>query len=154
MEKIQICPTCGFPAIAVNVKAVKFNIIDSKKDMINSTCKWSICNNPKCDCSYFSRNNKFNTADLINPLFFKDTSDDVPICYCSNLTRGEIKDATSNGCRTIDEVQDYTKKNITGFCEERNPLGKCCRNVFLKTIIDTGDVIATRPFCACVPPIA
>jgi len=138
MDIIQICPKCGFPAIGVNEKAVRFNIIDSKKGMISAPSKWSMCNNPNCDCTYFSKNIIFNTSDLIVSLFFKDASDNVPICYCSNLTRREIQNAVKNGCKTIDDVQNYTKKNITEFCEERNPLGKCCRNVFLRTIKDAG----------------
>jgi hypothetical protein len=137
MEIIQICPQCGFLAIRVTENTVRFNIIDSKKEMISTPSKWSVCSNPICDCTYFSKSIIFKTSDLIVSLFFKDLSDKVPICYCSNLTRGEIQNAVKNGCKTIDDVQNYTKKNITGFCEERNPLGKCCRNVFLKTISDT-----------------
>jgi bacterioferritin-associated ferredoxin len=139
MEKIQICPKCGLPANGVSVKAVKFNITDSCKDQIGSVTKWNVCNNPTCDCSYFSKHITFNTSDLNVPLFFKDNSDSVPICYCSDLTRGEIKDAVKNGCKSIDDVQNYTKKDITGFCEERNPLGKCCMNVFLRTISESLD---------------
>jgi hypothetical protein len=136
MEIIQICPQCGFPAIGVHEKAVRFFVIDSKKELLNANCKWSVCNNPKCECSYFSKEITLKIADLKESLFFKDSSENALICYCSNLTRGEIKNAVKNGCVTIDDVQNYTNKNITGFCEERNPLGKCCRNVFLKTISD------------------
>jgi len=139
MEIIQICPKCGQPAISVDFKTVEYNLIDSSKLTIESNLKWSICNNPNCDCSYFSKRQIFKTTDLIKPLFFKDSNDNVPICYCSDLTRGEIKNAVKQGMRTIDDVQKYTQKNITGFCEERNPLGKCCRNVFLKTISDQND---------------
>ena len=136
MEIIQICPLCGFPGIGVNEKAVKFIIIDSKKKMLKENTKWSVCINPNCKGSYFSKEITFKTSDLNSPLFFKDSSEKVLVCYCSNLTRGEIQNAVKNGCHTIDDVQDFTNKNITGFCEERNPLGKCCRNVFLKTISD------------------
>ena len=134
MEIIQICPKCGLPAVGVNVEAVKYNVIESLQTQINLKNKWSVCINPDCDCSYFSKQIKFRTSDLIVPLFFKDNSDTVPICYCSNLTRGEIKEAVKNGCKSIDDVQNYTKKDLTGICEERNPLGKCCRKVFLKKI--------------------
>jgi hypothetical protein len=137
MEIIQICPKCGLPAVEVNVEAVKFNVIQSLQAMINVKNKWNVCVNPKCDCSYFSKTKELSTADLNVSLFFKDKSDNMPICYCSNLTRGEIKEALKNGCKSIDDVQNYTKKNVTGICEERNPLGKCCRNVFLKTISDS-----------------
>lgn len=137
MKIIQICPECGVPAVGVKVKAVKYNIIDSGKDLVDTNIKWSICTNPKCGCSYFSKRKVFMTTDLIVPLFYKDYSDKVPVCYCSNLTRGEIMKAVKNGCKHIKDVQKYTKKNITGLCRERNPLGKCCRNVFLKTIADS-----------------
>jgi len=137
MKIIQICPKCGAPAVGVNVEAVKFNVIESLQALITVKNKWNICINPDYDCSYFSKTIELSKADLKVPLFFKEKADDVPICYCSSLTRGEIKEAVINGFKSIDDVQNYTKKDVTGMCEERNPLGKCCRKVFLKTISDS-----------------
>ena len=134
MKLIQICPDCGQPGVRVKADAVKFNIVNFKLKNKDSGTKWNICINPGCECSYFSGKEIFRTSDLRKPLFFKDNSDDVPICYCSDLSRGEIKDAVRNGCKTIKDVQKYTKKSMKGHCETRNPLGKCCRNVFLRTI--------------------
>jgi len=139
MEIIQICPKLGIPSVPVNVEAAKFNIAESRKALVNVKDRWSVCVKPDCDWSYFSKHTEFRTSDLIVPLFFKDNSDAVPICYCSNLTRGEIKIAVKNGCKSIDDVQNYSNKDITGFCKERNPLGRCCRNVFLKTISDSSE---------------
>ena len=136
MRIIQICPKCGLPGIKVNDKAVMFNLKTTKGVKNKANLKWSACINPDCECSYFSKGKEFTMADLVKPLFYKDKSENVPICYCSDLTRGEIKDAVKKGCRTISEVQKFTKKNITGHCETRNPLGKCCKQVFLKTIKD------------------
>ena len=134
MKLIQICPGCGQPGVRVKEDAVRYNILNSKRKIKDPVTKWNLCINRGCECSYFSGKVMFRTSDLKRSLFFKDFSDDVPICYCSDLTRGEIKDAVKNGCRTIKDVQKFTKKNITGHCETRNPLGKCCRNVFLRTI--------------------
>lgn len=134
MKLIQICPKCGQPGVRVKEEAVRFNILNFKLKIKDSKTKWNVCINPGCECSYFSGKDFFRISNLKKPLFFKDNSDDVPICYCSDLTRGEIKDAVRNGCKTIKEVQKYTKKNITGHCETKNPLGKCCRNAFLWTI--------------------
>jgi len=134
MKLIQICPSCGQPGIRVKEDAVKYNIVNFKRKHKETRTKWNICINPGCESSYFSFKDLFTTSDLRKPLFFKDSSDDVPICYCSDLTRGEIKDALRNGCKTIKDVQKYTRKKITGHCETRNPLGKCCRNIFLRTI--------------------
>jgi hypothetical protein len=134
MVKIQICPDCSTPAISVLESAVMYNLKDSGEKVLQQKQKWSICINQECNCFYFSKEIKFTISDLIKPLWFKDRNDNVPICYCSDLTRGEIKEAVTKGYKSIDEVQQFTKKNITGFCEQKNPLGKCCRNVFLKII--------------------
>ena len=64
----------------------------------------------------------------------ENDSDDGFICYCSELTRGEIKNAVKNGHQTIADVRKYTGKNITGQCAEKNPSGKCCGNEFLREI--------------------
>ena len=93
MEIIQLCPQCGFPAIPVGSKAVVYNLTNAAKTTIETNVKWSICNNPNCDCAYFSKTQKFKTSDLIKPLFFKNKGYHVPICYCSDLTRGEITNA-------------------------------------------------------------
>jgi bacterioferritin-associated ferredoxin len=134
MKLIQICPYCGQPGIRVKEDAVRFNIVNFKRKNKDSKARWNICINPVCECSYFSGKDIYGISDLRKPLFFKDNSDDVPICYCSGLTRGEIRDAVKNGCKTIKDIQKYTKKSTTGHCETRNPLGKCCRYVFLRTI--------------------
>ena len=64
----------------------------------------------------------------------KNDGDDALICYCSDITRGEIKNAVKSGCRTIADVRKHTNKNITGQCREKNPSGKCCENVFWNEI--------------------
>jgi bacterioferritin-associated ferredoxin len=134
MSIIQICPSCGLPGVKVNEKAVMYNAKKSSGAKGDVKLKWHACINPDCECSYFSKDRELTKEDMIKPLFYKDKSRDVPICYCSNLTRGEIKVAVKNGCRTMSEVKKLTKKNTTGHCEKRNPLGKCCRQVFLRTI--------------------
>ncbi len=134
MKIIQICPKCGIPGLKVNKLVLKYNLKKSVETKGESKPGWRACINPDCDCSYFTKGKVFTKADLINPLFYKDNSDNVPICYCSDLTRGEIKNAIKCGCRTIGEVQKFTKKNTTGHCEKKNPLGKCCKQVFLWTI--------------------
>ena len=149
MEIIQICPQCGIPAISVNDNAVRYNLTDTSRKVMPENLKWSICINPNCTCTYFSKQQTFFIQDLQKPLFFKDSNDNVPICYCSDLTRGEIKDAVKAGCKSIDAVQNYTKKDITGYCEERNPLGKCCRNVFIREILNSSCAGLPHPVRVC-----
>ena len=122
----QVCTKCGTPALPVNREAVDNQVV--KKLEIPISEKIYVCPNPKCTTVYFSKQINLQTDDLNEPVFFKDNSDNVPICYCSNLTRGEIKNAVSKGCKTIKEVRDFTGKTITGKCKEKNPLGSCCTN--------------------------
>ena len=133
-EVLKLCPICGMPSLKVTEKAVRANLIDTRWRIDRAHLKWNLCANPRCDCTYFANWRIFYKSDLIKPLFFKDHGDNVPICYCSDITRGEIKDAVKNGCRTIDEVRSYTMKDITGLCDTMNPTGKCCHNVFKRVI--------------------
>ena len=137
MKIAHICPECGVPAIYVDDKAVIFQV--KTIDLLPKGKKWSACPNPDCEIAYFTKGNQIFLKDLKTKLFYKNSNSDVPICYCSDLTRGEIHKAVKAGCNNIDEVQEYTGKNITGFCEEKNPLGKCCRNIFLFEIKQAGN---------------
>ncbi|MBL6730762.1 MAG: (2Fe-2S)-binding protein [Flavobacteriales bacterium] len=125
-----VCPKCGIPSAKVSLEVVK----NFTKVEIPEESDYSVCVNPNCDLAYFSKDKSFRIDKLNELLFFKDKSDNAPICYCSNLTRGEIKNAVKNGSKTIDDVQEHTGKNITGKCKTENPLGQCCRNSFLYEI--------------------
>jgi hypothetical protein len=134
MKIIKVCPVCG--SVCVEVDSVTVDSMlnqDLNEDQIKNK-SWAVCVNANCNVSYFNEKITLKINDIKVPLWFKDFGLEVPICYCSNLTRGEIIDAVKNGCRNIKEVQTYTKKNITGKCKKEKPLGQCCRNVFLQTI--------------------
>lgn len=136
MNIIEICPICGSLGVNVEPKTVQSMLNDKLKAEVKYNEEWYICSGEDCEITYFNTDNKFSKKDLEVLIWFKERSLDVPICYCSDLTEKEIFNAVRNGCQTIDEVQKYTNKNITGKCETENPLGKCCRNVFLKAIED------------------
>ncbi|MDZ7632906.1 MAG: hypothetical protein U5L72_00080 [Bacteroidales bacterium] len=71
MEIISLCPVCGLPALGVIGKAVRYNLIESKRNKVDEKKRWYVCNNPSCDCSYFSKYLTFKTTDLKFPLFLK-----------------------------------------------------------------------------------
>jgi NAD(P)H-nitrite reductase large subunit len=48
------------------------------------------------------------------------------ICYCGNVTKGEIETAISKGARTLKDVQEATGACIGNKCKELNPRGRCC----------------------------
>lgn len=137
MDIIQLCPNCGSIGVAVNNTTVKNIILQKHKNQVLNDEQWFICPHFDCKIVYFTEEgSSFKQNDVNVKIWYKDSSDNTPICYCSDLTRGEIINAVKNGCKTIDSVQKYTNKNITGKCLRKNPLGKCCRNVFLRVIKD------------------
>jgi hypothetical protein len=132
MAIIQICPICGsigYPVFFETVASLTNKGVDwqGRKDC-------SACIKKECNVAYFSGTEVITVSEMKVPFWYKDDGINVPVCYCSDLTRADVEDAVKNGSLTIDDVQEYTKKNITGNCKKENPLGQCCRNVFIQAI--------------------
>lgn len=45
------------------------------------------------------------------------------ICYCSNVTKGQIIDAINNGARTMADIRRMTGACTVGKCKELSPRG-------------------------------
>lgn len=61
-------------------------------------------------------------------------NDDTIICYCSDISFGEIRYAVENGSGTVREVRDFLGKHTTGNCIVMSPYKKCCHELFNDTI--------------------
>jgi len=60
---------------------------------------------------------------LIN---FKTAPDDTKVCYCTDITLGEIRKAIADGAQTLEDIQEATGACTGNRCEEKNPSGGCC----------------------------
>lgn len=56
------------------------------------------------------------------------------VCYCSNVTKGEIIDALNKGAKTLDDIRKMTGACTKGECKELSPRGKCCSPVIMQVI--------------------
>lgn len=45
------------------------------------------------------------------------------ICYCSNVTKGQIIDAINDGARTMADIRRMTGACTVGKCKELSPRG-------------------------------
>ena len=129
----KICPICGLEGKKVKFKTVK-SLVKKEARKSNS---YKICFNSKCGIVYFNNPESiyYSLLYLNVKVWFKDIShENVPICYCSNLTRKEIKEAVVKGYTTITEIRNYTDKNITGNCLTENPTGRCCHRALNEEI--------------------
>lgn len=46
------------------------------------------------------------------------------ICYCSNVTKGQIIESIKNGANSLDDIRKTTSACTNGNCKELNPTGK------------------------------
>jgi len=132
MEEI-LCPKCGTKGKKVNRVTVK-NLVEKE---VKKNDSYQICLNSDCEVVYFNSSGSifYSREYLKVAIWYKNLEDDkVPICYCSNLTRGEIKEAVDKGYITAAEIRKYTGKSITGNCLTKNPKGKCCHQALAEEI--------------------
>jgi hypothetical protein len=132
MKGIQICPNCGQPTLKVKEEAVK-NQLANAQISYSKKSKWQVCVNESCDTVYIQNDKLIKKNELKSPVFFKDKTDNALVCYCYKITKGEIKLAIENGCKSVGEVYKYLNKSKSGSCSSNNPLGKSCSSVFKYT---------------------
>ena len=51
---------------------------------------------------------------------------DEIVCWCSNVSKRSILDATRNGARNMDDIRRMTGACTQGRCKELSPRGRCC----------------------------
>jgi bacterioferritin-associated ferredoxin len=132
MEQM-LCPIYGLEGKKVKFKTVKSLV----KKEVKKSDSYQICLNSKCEVVYFNNPESiyYTLSDLTVKVWFKDIFDEnVPICYCSNLTRKEIKEAVVKGYMSITEIRNFTGKYITGNCLTENPTGRCCHRALNEEI--------------------
>lgn len=49
------------------------------------------------------------------------------ICWCSNVTRGDIEKAMNLGAKTIEDIKEATGACTICNCKEMNPKQRCCK---------------------------
>ena len=128
--KNNLCPICKNKGNKINFVAV-----DSLVEEKTERKRFLVCQNKDCEVVYFNKRKSYKLSDLKVQVWFKNVSnEECPICYCSKLTRKDIKESVSKGYETIGEIREYTGKKITGNCLTENPLGRCCHKAFQKEI--------------------
>ncbi len=105
MEVLNVCPSCSNPTHNVTHKVINFFLKNYSIHKFNQNEQYYVCVNPDCTTAYYSRYIIIDVKEIKYPLWYKSKDRDVPICYCSRLTRGKIYDAVDNGCSKIDEIQ-------------------------------------------------
>jgi len=119
------CPSCGKKGKPVAVLTVKSLVRDHTR--VPSSVSYSFCRTTECDVVYFSDQAVFRKPDLKVRVGIKETADPVPLCYCFDYSREDVRrHIESTGRTTI--LEEIKAEVQSGFCacEVKNPSGACC----------------------------
>lgn len=126
--KGEPCPFCGQEGVTVSKTTVTSLLRTEFLSQIG-TEDYSFCTNPACQAVYYQpgTGKVFGQDALRVKVWLRDPGDDVPLCYCHQVTRGQIKAAWQKGMKTFSEMVKATGISKAGCnCEKNNPAGRCC----------------------------
>ncbi len=124
-----LCPKCGNKGAKVGAITPKSLLNGSSLQRFDEERAYRFCKSPKCSAVYFSNSasSVFTKDDLRVKVTVKESSLDVPICYCFGYSRQSILDEMkkNGGSKAVKEIS-AKMKDPGCFCETSNPEGRCC----------------------------
>ena len=124
-SKPGFCPDCGARGKSVATLTVKSLARDHTR--VPRSGSYSFCRTPDCDVVYFSDSATFRKAELKVRVGIKETEDPIPLCYCFDYSRADIRrEIESMGSTKIpNQIKAEIEAGLCA-CEVKNPSGACC----------------------------
>jgi CopZ-like zinc binding protein len=124
-NKPGICSSCGKKGKPVAVLTVKSLVRDHTR--VPASVSYSFCRTADCEVVYFSDQAVFTKPDLKVRVGIKETAAPVPLCYCFDYSREDIRRdiETSGKTSVLDEIKAEVQAGFCA-CEVKNPSGACC----------------------------
>jgi hypothetical protein len=120
-----ICPVCRQKGKSVPLITLKALLTPSALQVLNPASSYSFCLNSDCEVVYFTDGKVFNRHAVKVPVYQKDQSSVVPVCYCFGWTRERLVKAIRDEENPIKHISEQVKASRCG-CEVNNPQGSCC----------------------------
>ncbi len=136
-----ICPACEQKAKSVQTLTVKNLVREHWRVPVSAS--FSFCRTPECDVVYFADEAIFRKPDLKVRVGIKEKDDPVPLCYCFEYTRENVRSDLEE--RGTTEIPERIKAEIQGgfcACETKNPAGDCCLGNVAKAIQEIQNKLA------------
>jgi hypothetical protein len=124
-SKSEVCPACTKKGKPVSVLTVKSLVRDHTR--VPTSVSYSFCRTADCDVVYFSDQAVFTKPDLKVRVGIKETDDPIPLSYCFDHSREDIRrDIEATGKTSV--LEEIKAEVQGGFCacEVKNPSGACC----------------------------
>ena len=121
----EVCPSCGKKGKPVAVLTVKSLVRDHMR--VPASVSYSFCRTMDCEVVYFSDQAVFTKPDVKVRVGIKETADPIPLCYCFDYSRENIRrDIEAAGKTSV--LEEIKAEVQSGFCacEVKNPSGTCC----------------------------
>ena len=129
-----VCPQCGRKGKPVSTLTVK-SLVQAHSRV--SPDSYFFCRTRDCEVVYLSRAVLFRKPDLKVRVGVKETKDPVPLCYCFDYTRADIRrDLEEKGVTDIPERIKAEVKAGSCACEVKNPSGNCCLGDIARAILE------------------
>jgi hypothetical protein len=143
-SKPGVCPSCGKKGKPVVVLTVKSLVRDHTRAPVSVS--YSFCRTPDCEVVYFSDQSVFSKPDLKVRVGIKETADPIPLCYCFDYSREDIRrDIEATGKTSVLEVIKAEVQGGFCACEVNNPSGACCLGDITRAIQDARERLAEAP---------
>lgn len=129
----QRCPGCGRQGKSITNLTVKSLVLDHIR--VSGQERYWFCHSPQCEVVYFGAGGIFRKPDLKVRVGLKEPEDPVPLCYCFDYTRADVRRDIEEHGRT--EIPTRIKAEVqAGFCacEVKNPAGTCCLGEIARAI--------------------
>jgi len=127
-SKIVTCPSCNEAGNKVKIITLKSLLKPIALNSLNANLDHYFCSTSDCEVVYFDSDQKsYVKTDSKVPVFQKDSSFDVPVCYCFDWTKEKLQQAIKNdlASQPVEQIRQNIKANRCG-CEVNNPQGSCC----------------------------
>lgn len=127
-QMLHLCPidrTKGSPVQLITLKSL---LKPTALEWLNAADKYRFCPSHNCSVTYFSEQGQvFTVDDLKVPVFQKDSSETVSICYCFGWNRRRINEEIEKTGKSsaVDAIASHIQAKRCG-CEVKNPQGTCC----------------------------
>ncbi|HEV2378948.1 MAG TPA: hypothetical protein VG206_04025 [Terriglobia bacterium] len=121
----EVCPSCGKKGKPVAVLTVKSLVRDHMR--VPASVSYSFCRTVDCEVVYFSDQAVFTKPDVKVRVGIKETADPIPLCYCFDYSRENIRRDIEAAGKTsvLEEIKAEVKGGFCA-CEVKNPSGTCC----------------------------
>lgn len=80
---------------------------------------------------------------------WKKSGNDEMVCYCKEVTKGEIVEAIRGGADSLKKIQKTTGACTGNKCAELNPTGKCCDKDIIELLRMEGFEETSGCSCCC-----